>query len=43
MLNSDCDGIRHLVDEYLKPLRSQLMGVRKETYDRWLPMVVIHT
>ena len=43
MLNSDDDEIRHLVDEYLKPLRSQLQGLRKETYDKWLPTIVVHT
>ena len=43
MLNSDDDEIQHLVDEYLKPLRSQLKGLRKETYDKWLPTIVVHT
>lgn len=43
MLNSDDDEIRHLLDEYLKPLRSQLQGLRKETYDKWLPTIVVHT
>lgn len=43
MLNSDEDEIRHLLDEYLKPLRSQLQGLRKETYDKWLPTIVVHT
>ena len=43
MLNSEDDEIRHLRDEYLKPLRSQLKGLRKETYDRWLPTIVVHT
>ena len=42
MLNNDDDEIRHLIDEYLKPLRSQLKGLRKETYDKWLPMIVVH-
>ena len=42
-LNSDDDEIRHLVDEYLKPLRCQLKGLRKETYDKWLPTIVVHT
>ena len=43
MLNSDDDEIRHLIDEYLKPLRSQLNGLRRETYDWWLPTIVVHT
>ena len=43
MLNGDDDGIRHLIDEYLRPIRSQLKGLRKETYDRWLPTIVAHT
>ena len=43
MLNSDDDEIRHLIDEYWQPLRSQLKGLQRETYDRWLPTVVVHT
>ena len=43
MLNGEGDDIQHLIDEYLKPLRSQLKGLRKETYDRWLPTIVVHT
>lgn len=43
MLNSDDDEIQHLIDEYLKPLRSQLKGLRKDTYDKWLPTIVVHT
>ena len=43
MLNSEGDKIQHLIDEYLKPLRSQLKGLRKETYDWWLPTIVVHT
>lgn len=43
MLNSDDDEIQHLVDEYLKPLRSQLKGLRKDTSDKWLPTIVVHT
>ena len=43
MLNSDEDQIQHLVEEYLKPLRSQLPSLRKEAYDRWLPTIVVHT
>lgn len=42
LLHNDGDEIRHLIDEYLKPLRSQLKGLRKETYDKWLPMIVVH-
>lgn len=42
MLNSEGDEIQHLIDEYLKPLRSQLKGLRKETYDWWLPTIVVH-
>lgn len=40
MLNSEDSEIRYLVDEYLKPLRGQLEGLRRETYDRWLPTIV---
>ena len=42
MLNSEGDEIQHVIDEYLKPLRSQLKGLRKETYDWWLPTIVVH-
>ena len=40
MLNSEDSEIRHLVEEYLNPLRGQLEGLRRETYDRWLPTIV---
>lgn len=40
MLNSEDSEIRHLIEEYLNPLRSQLEGLRRETYDRWLPTIV---
>ena len=40
MLNNDEAEIEHLVEEYLKPLRSQLEGLRRDTYDRWLPTIV---
>ena len=40
MLNSEDGEIEHLVEEYLKPLRGQLEGVRRDTYDRWLPTIV---
>lgn len=40
MLNSEDSEIQHLIEEYLKPLRGQLNGLRRETYDRWLPMIV---
>ena len=40
MLNNEEDEINHLVEEYLKPLRDQLDGVRMEAYDRWLPTIV---
>ena len=40
MLNSEDGEIEHLVEEYLKPLRGQLKGVRRDTYDRWLPTIV---
>ena len=41
MLNSEDTEIDHLVEEYLKPLRDQLEGLRKETYDQWLPTIVV--
>ena len=40
MLNSEDSEIRHLIEEYLNPLRGQLKGLRRETYDRWLPTIV---
>ena len=40
MLNSEDREIRHLIDEYLKPLRGQLKGLRREAYYRWLPTIV---
>ena len=40
MLNNEDDEINHLVEEYLKPLRVQLDGVRIGAYDRWLPTIV---
>lgn len=29
-----------LVEEYLKPMRQQIRGPRREAYDEWLPTVV---
>lgn len=43
MLNSEETEIDHLIEEYLKPLRGQLDGVRKEVYDQWLPTIVACT
>lgn len=40
MLNGEDAEINHLVEEYLKPLRGQLNGVRMKAYDRWLPTIV---
>lgn len=40
MFNNDEAEIEHLVGEYLKPLRRQLEGLRRDTYDRWLPTIV---
>ncbi len=40
MLNGEDSEINHLVEEYLKPLRRQLDGIRLETYDQWLPTIV---
>lgn len=40
MLNNEDSEINQLVEEYLKPLRGQLNGVRMEAYDRWLPTIV---
>ena len=40
MLNGDEAEIEHLVEEYLKPLRCQLEGLRRDTYDWWLPTIV---
>ena len=40
MLNSEDAEIEHLVEEYLKPLRGQLEGIRRDTYDWWLPTIV---
>lgn len=40
MLNDEDAEINHLVEEYLKPLRGQLNGVRMKAYDRWLPTIV---
>lgn len=40
LLNNGESEIEHLVDEYLKPLRRQLEGLRRDTYDRWLPTIV---
>ena len=43
MLDSDDDEIRHLMDDYFKPFPRHLTGLRRETYDRWLPTIVVHT
>ena len=40
VLNGDEAEIKQLVEEYLKPLRCQLEGVRRDTYDWWLPTIV---
>lgn len=40
MLNSEDSEINHLVEEYLKPLRGPLDGLRVEAYDRWLPTII---
>lgn len=40
MLNGVDAEIEHLIEEYLKPLRGQLEGVRRDTYDWWLPTIV---
>lgn len=40
MLNGEDAEINHLVEEYLRPLRDQLNGVRMKAYDRWLPTIV---
>ena len=29
-----------LVEDYLKPLRAQIRGLRRKAYDKWLPTVV---
>ncbi len=34
------EQVEHLVEEYLKPLRSQLSTQEKEIHDQWLPTVV---
>ena len=41
MLNFEESAIHHLIEEYLKPLRCQLRRLRRETYDRWLPTIVV--
>ena len=41
MLNFEEEEIDILVDEYLRPLGSQLQGIRKDAFDRWLPTVVV--
>lgn len=41
MLNFQEAEIDHLIEEYLKPLRCQLKRLREETYDRWLPTIVV--
>lgn len=41
MLNFQEPEIDHLIEEYLKPLRRQLKRLRKDTYDRWLPTIVV--
>lgn len=41
MLNHQESEIDRLIEEYLKPLRCQLEGVRKESFDRWLPSIVV--
>ena len=41
MLNHEESDIDRLIEEYLKPLRYQLEGVRKKTFDRWLPTIVV--
>ena len=41
MLNHEEADIDRLIEEYLTPLRCQLEGVRKETFDRWLPTIVV--
>ena len=43
MLNSEETEIDHLIEEYLRPLRSQLDGVRKKAYDLWLPTITVCT
>jgi len=40
MLNSEDAEIEHLVEDYLKLLRGQLEGIRRDTYDWWLPTIV---
>ncbi len=34
------DDFDILVDDYLKPMREQIRGPRREVYDEWLPTVV---
>lgn len=41
MLNGEDTEIDHLIEEYLKPLRTQLKGVCKEIYDQWIPTIVV--
>lgn len=41
MLNFEDEEIDLLVEEYLRPLGSQLQGIRKDAFDRWLPTVVV--
>ena len=41
MLNFEEEEIDLLVDEYLRPLGSQLQGIRKDAFDRWLPTIVV--
>lgn len=41
MLNGEDTEIDHLIEEYLKPLRRQLQGMREEAYDKWLPTIVV--
>ena len=43
MLNHEDAEIQHLIEEYLRPLRCQMEGMRKEAYDRWLPTIVVST
>ena len=43
MLNHEEAEIDRLIEEYLKPLRSQLVGVRKNTFDRWLPTIIVQS
>ena len=41
MLNFEDEEIDLLVEEHLRPLGSQLQGIRKDAFDGWLPTVVV--